>query len=176
MVNVYEPGQECALCKGRCCKECGCTLSPADMLRSLEGTAPDRENILRMLQAPDGLYAIDSFSARHGRTYFLRMKHKCYTFIGVDAIGECIALTDSGCSLSFSERPLGGRSLKSSPDMHCTQEYTRELITQDWEPYQEALRSIYVEFEEKLTQDGTFDKCDEEYYRWLRGKREGSVL
>ncbi len=32
----FEPGPECRECKGRCCREKGCSLSPEDMLRELQ--------------------------------------------------------------------------------------------------------------------------------------------
>lgn len=32
----FLPGTECKECKGRCCKEHGCVLSPEDMISSIE--------------------------------------------------------------------------------------------------------------------------------------------
>lgn len=174
----YRPGDECAKCGGRCCKEHGCSLAPSDLLRALGvssgdscktfGTDVSRDALLNLLQGEDGLYAIDRVSGPKGAFFFMRMRHKCYTFVGVDAMGECIALTETGCRLSFEERPQGGRCLKSAPDYHCRQEYDIERMLADWEPYQELLQAIYTEYERIFTEDGTFDRCDEAYFARLR--------
>lgn len=182
----FKPGEECAKCRGRCCKERGCSLAPEDMLRVLttENTDIDRNNtatepkstdinpvflkgLLKLLQE-EKLYTIDCVSQNGIPFYFLRMRHKCYTFIGVEAMGECIALTPSGCSLSEEKRPKGGRFLKSSPDGHCMQHYTKEDMLADWEPYQQVLSEIWKEFYTKFEEDGTFDACDEAYFAWMK--------
>lgn len=182
----FKPGAECAECRGRCCKERGCSLAPEDTLRAfatenvnieLNNMVADpanadtksvlRKTLLKLLQEGK-LYTIDCISQNGKPFYFLRMRHKCYTFIGVEAMGECIALTPSGCSLSEEERPKGGRFLKSSPDGHCTQHYTKEEMLADWEPYQSLLSDIWEEFYGKFTKDGTFDACDQAYFAWMR--------
>lgn len=179
----FEPGAECRECKGRCCREKGCSLSPEDMLKELEGRTEipagqlkireDLEDMLvAMLKDDNGLYAIDRFSTNKGLLYYLRMRHKCYTFIGIDAMGECTALTKEGCSLSAEQRPKGGRFLKSSPEGRCEQHYTREMMERDWEPYQQVLSHIFKQYEIQFKEDGTFDRCDENYFAWMRSQRE----
>ncbi|MCH5269596.1 MAG: hypothetical protein J1E83_02500 [Lachnospiraceae bacterium] len=187
----FKPGEECAKCCGRCCKERGCSLAPEDMLRALavrnkeieitdtkltnadtELRDTNKKSVLsdalfHMLQN-DEHYAVDCISQSGRPFYYLRMRHKCYTFIGVEAMGECMALTPSGCSLSEEERPKGGRFLKSSPDGNCTQHYTKEEMLADWEPYQSLLSEIWEEFYGKFMEDGTFDACDEAYFAWMR--------
>ena len=186
----FEPGAECAECGGRCCREKGCSLSPADMARALRAVGAAkvldtdsgaigsvcRDQLLSLLTDPGrGLYAIDFMNGAQGPVYYLRMRHKCYTFIGVDAIGECTALSEDGCLLSFTERPRGGRELESHPDLHCVQHYEREEMLRDWEPYQELLASIWEEYHRQFTEDGTFEKCDEAYFAWLRERRESGA-
>lgn len=175
----FKPGEECAKCGGRCCKERGCSLSPEDMLRVLTAENADmnladvdeksafRKGLLTLLQEGK-LYAVDCISQNGHPFYYLRMRHKCYTFIGVEAMGECIALTPSGCSLSEEERPKGGRFLKSSPDGHCMQHYMKEDMLADWEPYQSIFSGIWEEFYTKFEADGTFDACDEAYFAWMK--------
>lgn len=170
----YPPGGECAQCGGRCCKEHGCVLSPEDLLRALAGKEPDEKSLPALLRdEKKGLYAIEYLSTPQGVCFYLRMRHKCYTFIGVDAMGECIALGADGCLLPEAERPKGGRMLKSSPDRQCIQYYTAEQMCADWQPYQELLGSIYREWHARMTEDGTFDRCDETYFSWLREKGTG---
>ncbi len=164
----YPPLPVCAECKGRCCASLGCSLAPEDLHRSLGTDTYDRESVLALLQNSD--YAIDSFGYQGKRFYFLRMKHKCFTFIGVDAMGECIALTETGCSLSYEERPKGGRYLEAKPDRQCVQHYTREDMITDWMPYQHVLASIWDEYYLKFQSDGTFDTCEENYMNYQRAK------
>ena len=111
----YAPGTECAECKGKCCRENGCCLSPEDLFRALSKKNQElnflkmlqrelKEHLLLLLDDKAGFYAIDRTSSPKGPFYYLRMRHKCYTFIGVDAMGECVALTEEGClSLSILE-------------------------------------------------------------------------
>lgn len=216
-MNGFEPGNECAVCKGRCCREKGCCLCPGDMIKALvdweskemllagqsatdgqeQGTVQesamkkgdadvcDGENLslpkcirlvedklLSFLQEEGNLYTIDCFYTPTGPMYYLRMRHKNYTFIGVDAIGECIALIKEGCSLSMENRPKGGRFLESKPDGHCIQHYSKEQMTEDWLPYQKILKSIWDEYYSRFMEDGTFDKCDEANFAWMKAQRE----
>ena len=167
-MDGFLPGSECQDCKGKCCREHGCVLAPADFFK--DGTGPEKENIVKKLKNGD-LYAIDRTGYEGGLLYYIRMRHKCYTFIGIDAIGECVMLGDNGCGFSFEERPLGGKALQSSPDFHCTQTYTLDKMAADWEPYSEVLSEIFNEYEELFYSDGTFDECDERYFEWLRNKK-----
>ena len=176
----FKPGEECTACQGKCCKETGCCLSPEDLQKTLKSRNIGKEEslydqILSLLKEEQiqPLYAIDHFGTPKGPLYYLRMRHKCYTFIGIDAMGECTALTKEGCSLSQEQRPKGGRFLKSAPDRHCVQHYTREMMCEDWAPYQEILESIYKEYEVRFKEDGTFERCDADYFRWMREQREG---
>lgn len=182
-MDGYKPGEECSLCKGRCCRERGCSLSPQDMWQALKGEieafSPEkseewnkfRTELLQLLQQPEGLYALDFFMEKDGPCYYLRMRHKCYTFIGVDAIGECVALTKTGCSLAETRRPKGGRYLESRPGGGCVQHYTREQMCEDWAPYRELLKDIWEEYHARFEQDGTFERCDEAYFAWMREAR-----
>lgn len=188
----YKPGEECSQCKGRCCKERGCSLSPQDMwqalkpetnawagcqeevvavLKNSEEKDRFREMLVQLLNQPDGLYALDYFSEKDGPCFYLRMRHKCYTFIGVDAIGECVALTESGCKLTQQQRPKGGRFLESKPQGACVQHYSREKMCEDWVPYKEVLKDIWEEYYTKFEKDGTFERCDNEYFTWIRGAK-----
>lgn len=165
---LYPPLPVCAECKGLCCASLGCSLAPEDLHRALGTDTCDRESVLALLQNSD--FAIDSFGYQGKRFYFLRMKHKCFTFIGVDAMGECIALTETGCRLSYEERPKGGRYLEAKPDRQCVQHYTKEDMITDWIPYQTILASIWDEYYLKFQSDGTFDTCEENYMNYQRAK------
>jgi hypothetical protein len=128
-----------------------------------------------LLKEDDGFYAIDRAVGTKGPFYYLRMRHKCYTFVGIDAMGQCVALTETGCLFSEEDRPKGGRFLKSSPDRRCKQLYTVEDMQKDWEPYQEILSEIYLEYEAIFKEDGTFDRCDRAYFAWMKEQREQMI-
>lgn len=185
-MDGFMPGEECQKCRGKCCREHGCSLSPKDMEQALiragftiQIPRMDDEElnmaILSLLQKESGkdLYAIDRFGTAGGSVYYLRMRHKCHTFIGVDAMGECIALTSEGCGLNEEQRPKGGRFLKSSPDGHCMQHYTQEMMENDWRPYQKVLSAIWQKYETLFQNDGTFDRCEEAWFAFMRSERAG---
>lgn len=183
--NGYEAADICAVCRGACCKANGCSLSPEDMLRELaewkagqadwddDSAESMGRQIERWLQ--ESHCAIDSFAAEKGRCYYIRMRHKCFTFIGVDAMGECVALTDQGCSLPFAKRPKGGRYLEGKQDRHCRQHYTREQMIADWKPYQQILQEIWNTWHDRLAQEGIFDRCEEDYMRYQRERRQAEA-
>lgn len=189
MDRGYESAEICKGCGGACCKANGCSLAPEDMLRELaiwqgereDEKVPDEErnkgqpaemdlrHLEEWLRQSD--CAIDSFTGAAGLCYYIRMRHKCFTFIGVDAMGECIALTNRGCGLHYARRPKGGRYLEGRPDGHCQQHYTREQMEEDWGPYQQMLREIWDRWHDRLDQEGVFDRCEEAYMRYQMEKR-----
>ena len=189
MDKGYESAEICKDCGGACCKANGCSLAPEDMLRELEiwqtkgekDRGPDGKNDTRQCAQTDFRQleewlqqsdcAIDSFTGDAGLCYYIRMRHKCFTFIGVDAMGECIALTDQGCSLPYARRPQGGRYLEGRQDRHCQQHYTREQMEADWKPYQRQLREIWDKWHDRLDQEGVFDRCEEAYMLYQMERR-----
>lgn len=74
--------------------------------------------------------------------------------------------------MDIQQRPMGGRLLKSSPDGHCVQHYTREMMESDWKPYQKVLSDIWRKYEALFLEDGTFDRCEEAWFAWMRAERE----
>ena len=173
MAEGFSNNDICVSCQGRCCKTMGCSLEPEDMLKALKGKAATQENVEYLLQ--NGRFAIDSFQIGGRAFYYLRMKHKCFTFIGVDAMGECSALTDEGCSFAFEDRPKGGRMLEAKKDGGCTQHYTQEMMIADWEPWQEILGATWMAWHDRFEKDGVFDQCEEDYMQYQMHKRATST-
>lgn len=174
-IEGYKPGDECSICKGRCCRERGCALSPKDLTDEELAALTDADSAYIMLSGEgngyitgERLYTIDVTHTFEGKMYYLRMRTKCYTFVGVEGFGECVALTDAGCSLNYEKRPKGGRMLKSSRDYHCHQEYGVDEMRADWEPYQEVLGSIFEKYSVVFEEDGTIEKCEQEYEKMMR--------
>lgn len=170
----YKPGDECRRCGGQCCKSKGCSLAPEDMLRVMQEagyTEVNEDSLYAFLSQAENLYAIDRFSGAEGMVYFLRMRHKCFTFVGVDAFGECIALGANGCQLSFEERPKGGRFLESRPDRRCVERYDGQQMEEDWKPYTACLRAVFQKYDAIFEADGTYDRCEEENRKRVMGMR-----
>lgn len=166
----YESADICKSCGGSCCKSKGCSLSPEDMLREW-GTEHVTKQMLEE-RLPDSPFAIDHFALRGQPFYYLRMRHKCFTFIGVDAMGECIAFTESGCDRTYENRPKGGRFLEGRENRQCEQHYTQEMMVSDWSPYQKLLGGLWERFYARFEKDGAFDRCEEAYMQWQRKQRE----
>jgi isopentenyldiphosphate isomerase len=162
----------CGACRGHCCRTLGCMLSTGDLLRRMGRDTASKESVLALLQKES--LSIDRFITPHGYFYYIRMRHKCFNFIGVDAMGECTALSEQGCTLPFELRPYGGRMLEARADRHCVTHYTRELLQEDWRPYQNILRSIWEEYEPRFDADGTFDACEEAYRTYLQNLRSAN--
>jgi len=189
MDQGYKSAEICKDCGGACCRAMGCSLAPEDMWRELEawqtgreeGREPEGENHtgqgvktdLRQLEEwlRQSDCAIDSFTGEAGLCYYIRMRHKCFTFIGVDAMGECVALTDQGCGLPYARRPQGGRYLEGRQDRHCLQHYTREQMEMDWMPYQRQLREIWDKWHDCLEREGVFERCEEAYMRYQKERK-----
>ena len=170
MAEGFSSERICMQCRGRCCKTLGCSLEPLDMLKALGNRTATWENVEDLLQ--NGKFAIDSFQFKGCVFYHLRMKHKCFTFIGIDAMGECIALTEQGCNIAFEDRPKGGRMLEGREDGGCIQHYTQEMMITDWEPYQDMLKKIWNRWHDKFEEEGIFDRCEEEYMQYQMKKRK----
>jgi Fe-S-cluster containining protein len=132
-MKTYKPSKICAKCGGKCCKRYSGILWPED-IKPLKA-----ETIADMLKS--GNYVIDWFE---GRNRFLRPKHKNDPYHkGIYEPswgGECIFLTDTGCTLEWENRPLMCRAVKPSKTEHCDGETGGKKGASDaWEDYQEML-------------------------------------
>lgn len=141
--DILSSNHSCKSCGGNCCKSMGCEVFPWDF--DCEITL---ENMRKVISS--GMYSID-FWEGETEVYFIRMRH-----IGADVSdpawkGTCIALTENGCSLSFKERPSGGKFLVSMKGMstHCGKIADKRECAICWIPYQDVLRKLYFEFEDK---------------------------
>lgn len=131
-VPVYKPAEYCAICRGKCCRFYGCHYSPSDFADlTFDGLKKELEK---------GRISIDWWEADTPE-YFLRARHVGEPIVCGSWGGVCVNLTDSGCSLSWEERPLGGKALK--PDRtFCTSSYTKEECKEEWKSYADVLRQL----------------------------------
>lgn len=139
-VKVYQPTEACAACMGSCCKLMACHYSPSDFSDlSFEGLKAEIEK---------GRISIDWWEGRK-KMYYLRARHVGAPVVDGSWGGRCINLTETGCSLSWEERPLGGKALKpaTSPGGVCTSSYSKERCKNDWKQYAPVLEKLVDYFD-----------------------------
>lgn len=138
-IPVYEATEECAKCKGRCCKFMGCHFSPSDF--------PEITFEALKIEIEKGLISIDWWEDDEPQ-YYLRMRHKNAPIVDPSWGGECILLTDKGCPLPFDKRPLGARALKPRETAFgdCITSYTKEQCKDEWQQYDNILQELVKYF------------------------------
>ena len=150
----------CSICRGQCCKHGGCELSPSDFK---EGVT--YETIKARIER--GLISIDWWegnvfediedspyrSENINRCLFLRMRHKGASVVDPSFGGECVALTEKGCSLPYDERPKGGRELipdieikKDYLKLNCHSDWSKKDSAIEWFEYREILHRLLTEY------------------------------
>ena len=146
--SVYPPTEICAVCGGYCCKHMGCHYSPTDF--------SDLSFEALKSQIEKGGISIDWWVSGGTREYYLRARHVGEPVVKGSWGGRCVNLTDTGCSLSWEERPLGGKALKpqSKVGEGCHGYYSKEQCKDDWKPYAQVLHELVEHFGEEET--GTF--------------------
>lgn len=154
----------CAMCGGKCCKRNACDCSPKDFDN-------DIEKMRKALES--GKYSIDfsrttsnSFSIGRFETVliserviraeaeFFYVRPKNVGRPTVDIIhdkdrdeGPCIFWDkEKGCSLSYEEKPMGGRTLVPiMPDM-CMGQYNTAMMLIEWKPFTKQLVELAKKF------------------------------
>jgi len=141
----------CSKCKGRCCKNCGCFYSPRDF----------KEISYRYLkkEIEKGYISIDFIpKTKKSRdvpkdTLVLRSRNVDRPVVDTDINFRpmrCKRLTEQGCSLTYDERPTGGKKLMPILNVEgyicCYPMYGIIECTKEWRPYQRVLRRLYRRF------------------------------
>lgn len=135
--KVYQPKPCCEKCGGFCCKHMACHYSPSDF--------EDKSFDALKKEIKKGRISIDWWEADKPE-YYLRARHVDSPIVDGSWGGTCINLTENGCSLSFEDRPLGGKTAKPSKDGMCTNEYTKKKCKEEWKPYAETLEKLVKYF------------------------------
>ena len=75
--------------------------------------------------------------------YYLRPQTKRSVGKVIDASwgGECVFLTETGCSKAFDQRPTQCRALKPEANGNCSYEkkYSKVEVIKDWLPYNDVI-------------------------------------
>lgn len=144
MHKVFLPTSMCSKCKGFCCKKYSGGFAPDDFKE------PITLDFLTTL-FDTGLYSIDCYEGHiqplpedQYNAFFIRPRHKDATVIDYSWGGECVLLTDEGCSLSFEERPLQCKSLKpmKNKDSQCVSDISKFEIAKLWIPYNDIILEL----------------------------------
>jgi hypothetical protein len=138
----------CKECKGECCKRMGCGLSP-EFLNSCKDKAEVEMKIRELLNK--GIYSIDWWEGdtqipkKLKRVPYIRARNKNAGIIDASWGGECMLLTEKGCSLSFEDRPREGQRLIPNASFNCTGDYGKKDVARDWRKYADILEKIIME-------------------------------
>ncbi len=145
MTNNHKVNNEnieiCKLCGGKCCKGMGCHYSPRDFN---EVTIDILRRELNKGYVSIDWWEGDVYNNDNGyeRVYYLRMRNKNAPIVDPSWGGECMLLTERGCSLPFDERPMGGRALIPKHNDGCIQPYSKEDCCKEWYWYQDVLQKL----------------------------------
>ena len=137
----YTNMEICKECGGYCCKHGPGDFSPSDLGNS---TAEIYSNILNGIRTGT-LSLITRFLFKdnpyiaHG---IIGVRPAVKKFVSKHWFGECVFLSDTGCVLSFKDRPIICRSLKPSSDLKCRLEEPSIYVYLRWTYYRRMLQSI----------------------------------
>lgn len=146
MIETYKATEQCKICKGNCCKHMACHYAPSDFKDlSFEGLKAEIEKGKISIDWWDG-YDADEYEYE----YFLRARHIGEPVLQPSWGGICVNLTETGCSLSWEERPLGAKALKPREDEseECYSSYGKRRCKNDWRPYSHILKELAEYFTE----------------------------
>jgi Fe-S-cluster containining protein len=136
--------QICKTCGGKCCKTFSGPATPRDFGQSKEEI---RKNLYKALKS--SRWTIDWIS-QENELYFVRPTVKGFEGSVFDHrySGECTFLTETGCELTFKERPESCRMLIPKSNEKCDpQGYTRMYVAKLWQEYLDVLLDVAIDVE-----------------------------
>lgn len=148
-IPVYEDKEICARCKGLCCKNMGCNLTPEDVEKHFGPIT--EETIIKLLKSGDwamdwyDYYSNTELGVDYDRGFYLRARNKNDNRAIYPAWwGECKHLTENGCKFDFEHRPTGGKNLKPVESHKCAGK-DKYFYATIWLPYRDILQKIFDE-------------------------------
>ena len=144
MIKNNENKSLCSSC-GQCCKRLPGIVHPSDLKEVT------KESLNEMYK--NG-YQFDYWEGNltgnlehEGITfYYLRPQTKKSVGKVIDASwgGECVFLSETGCSKTFEERPTQCRALKPKEDGNChlDKKYSKEEMIRSWLPYNQIIKEV----------------------------------
>lgn len=142
------------MCKdcGACCKQAPCHYAPADfnngkITYDILKAEIDKGYISIIAEPKE---ATDFFTP-YSHTYLLRIRGKNRPVSDIATTVPCSILTDTGCKLTYKERPTGGKMFiprEVSGEKTCFSVYDSDMCRKDWLPYHRILKKLF-EFYQK---------------------------
>lgn len=118
----------CATCQGQCCKRAAGIYHP--------------EQVIDIFNNPDfkewgKTYQIDWWEGETS-IYWVRPVHTNSIGKKHDASwgGQCVNLTETGCKLTFEERPIQCQALEVQKDFNCNKGLSKADMRDLWKSYQ----------------------------------------
>jgi hypothetical protein len=140
-MNNNENKSLCSLCNGKCCQQMGCHLSPEDL------SEISVESITELLKT--GNYSIDwwegdIFNKDRDRSYYIRTRNVNSSVLDPSWGGKpCVLFVSrKGCSLSWENRPKGGKGVIPQDNFECKTVYSKPDSVRDWYQYQNILDEV----------------------------------
>lgn len=137
IVKNNETPHFCKDC-GKCCKHYAGMYHPEQVLNELELLKNNQLNDLGTK------YQIDCWENwENGDIYFLRPAHTNSLNEIIDRSwgGQCVNLTDTGCSLTFEQRPYECQKLKAYDYHKCSSDESKITIKEYWIDYQHYFKA-----------------------------------
>jgi len=149
MILNNENKSACRDCVGRCCEVLPGVAFPEDF------NYPEDKSQLRQALS-SGLWTLDYLEKKE-RQHYVRPATKGNKGKLIDATwgGECILLSEQGCSLSFEKRPLECRVVvpRKNPYANCNfgnpHVYGNFAAAKAWNPYNAELLKMVEEIEKE---------------------------
>lgn len=147
----------CRECGGSCCKNVPCHFSPDDFedlsYRAMKRLMKKKQyiSVVRFSKRIVEMSFDYEVGSTYKHFYILRIRTSG-TGIAARA-GEindgdlCMLLTETGCKLSYEERPKGARMLIPKWESQCEQLYNMDDCVHDWVLHQKLLKKLYDYFE-----------------------------
>jgi len=153
-IENNENFETCKRCGGQCCKNCAGIYHPDEILK-----LPDHI-IKQMFESK--LLAVDTWDGDPRdeyeedkelyRVYYFRPRHKNEDHIVSESWGgECVHLTETGCSLAFKDRPYQCRALIPGEE-RCTwePECEKRFVSVLYIPHQDKIEELIKPYKQAI--------------------------
>lgn len=180
-IKNNENKEICSKCGGECCKSYAGAYHPEDFNHEL--TDAWLEDLLEGNHAyPDGkpiLVSIDWVEGVEdgpdGRGYFLRARHVGGGIVDPSWGAECYHLTETGCDLSFDERPWRCRLKDPSECSKWRNGFSEKTESMEaWRQYWDKLHQFCLKYDENK-HTGSIDPLSEILAEILGGLNGGDL-
>lgn len=134
----------CSKCKGRCCKDSGCFFMPDDF-EKIEYEYLKNEIETKKYISIAAVNSVSGIVFPIFRLY-LKVRNVDSPICNCSTKGTCMLLTPTGCSLTFKDRPTGGKILIPKEDGKCYATIRHDEVIGAWRQYEDVLKKLWNEY------------------------------